>query len=132
MNETLWSLEHFEKFLSARRQLLAEKLNAFLEGITETEETSSPVSIEDLIAEGESDSVEFKSSLRWDFAERCVNKKLEEVVVKSVVAFTNGQGGTLLIGVSDEGQVLGLESNYAGLGDIDRDKFELHLRNVLK
>jgi hypothetical protein len=33
--------------------------------------------------------------------------------------------------VADNGEILGLESDYAGLGDIDRDKFELHLRNVL-
>ena len=84
-----------------------------------------------MIAEGESDSVEFKSSLRWDYKEKCINKKLEEVIVKSVAAFANGQGGTLLIGVDDNGEILGLESDYAGLGDIDRDKFELHLRNVL-
>ena len=82
-----------------------------------------------MIAEGESDSVELKSSLRWDYKEQCVNKKLEEVIVKSVAAFANGQGGTLLIGVADNGEILGLESDYAGLGD--RDKFELHLRNVL-
>lgn len=131
MDETLWKLENYEKFLAARRELLAKELNAFLEGITETEETASPVSIEDLIAEGESDSVEFKSSLRWDFKEQCANKKLEEVIVKSVAAFSNGQGGTLLVGVSDEGEILGLESDYAALGDVDRDKFELHLRNVL-
>jgi hypothetical protein len=130
-DETLWKLENYEDFLGARRQLLAEKLNAFLEGITETEETSTPVSLDDLIAEGESDSVEFKSSLRWDYNEKAVNKKLEEVIVKSVAAFANGQGGTLLIGVADNGEILGLDSDYAGLGDIDRDKFELHLRNVL-
>ena len=127
-DETLWKLENYEQFLGARRQLLAKKLNAFLEGITETEETTTPVSLEDLIAEGESDSVELKSSLRWDYKEQCVNKKLEEVIVKSVAAFANGQGGTLLIGVADNGEILGLESDYAGLGD--RDKFELHLRNV--
>jgi hypothetical protein len=79
-DETLWKLENYESFLGARRQLLANKLNAFLEGITETEETATPVSLEDLIAEGESDSVEFKSSLRWDYKEQCVNKKLEEVM----------------------------------------------------
>ena len=130
-DETLWKLENYEQFLGARRQLLAKKLNAFLEGITETEETTTPVSLEDLIAEGESDSVELKSSLRWDYKEQCVNKKLEEVIVKSVAAFANGQGGTLLIGVDDNGEILGLESDYAALGDVDRDKFELHLRNVL-
>jgi len=85
-----------------------------------------PVSIEDLIEEGESDELEFKSSLRWDVCDGCVNKKLEEVIIKTVAAFTNSDGGTLLIGVDDDGNVLGLENDYAALGNADKDKFELH------
>ena len=130
-NQELWKLSRYEDFLTARRSLLADELNAFLEGITASEEPVSPVSLEDMIAEGENDAMEFKSSLRWDFREQCVNKKLEEVIVKSVAAFSNAQGGTLLIGVDDSGQITGLEPDYSTLGDVDRDKFELHLRNVL-
>jgi hypothetical protein len=126
----LWHLERYEDFLSARRRLLADELNAFLEGITETEAAASAADIEDLIAEGESDGLEFKSSLRWDYRAGGVNKKLEDVVVKTVSAFANAEGGTLLIGVDDEGTVLGLENDYAALAG-DRDKFELHLRNLL-
>ena len=87
--------------------------------------------MEDLITEGESDELEFKSSLRWDTKEQCVNKKLEDVVAKSIAAFANRQGGMLLIGVKDDGEVLGLERDYASLGTADHDKFELHLRNLL-
>lgn len=126
----LWQLERYEDFLSARRRLLADELNAFLEDITETEAAASAADIEDLIAEGESDGLEFKSSLRWDHRASGVNKKLEDVVVKTVSAFANAEGGTLLIGVDDEGTVLGLENDYAALAG-DRDKFELHLRNLL-
>ena len=32
--------------------------------------------------------------------------------------------------VDDDGQVLGLEHDYSSLGGVDRDKFELHLRNL--
>src|SRR6185437_8200508 len=78
LNRNFWKLENYEKFLEARRQLLAAELNAFLEGITKAEEAATPVSIADLIAEGESDALEFKSSLRWDFKEERINKKLEE------------------------------------------------------
>ncbi len=127
----LWKIENYEKFLEERRKLLARNLNAFLEKITATEETITPISLEELIAEGESDELEFKSTLRWDLKEGIVSKKLEEVIVKTVAAFANSQGGTLLIGVSDDGEVLGLESDYYSLGGVDRDKFELHLRNLL-
>jgi predicted HTH transcriptional regulator len=75
--------------------------------------------------------LEFKSTLRWDVKEGTTNKKLEEVIMKTVAAFANSQGGTLLIGVADDGEVLGLEPDYHSLGGVDRDKFELHLRNLL-
>jgi len=130
-DQSLWTLSNYEQFLEARRRLLAKELNTFLEGITKTDTQAVPVSIEDVIADGESDEVEFKSSLRWDYRQEGVNKKLEEVIVKSVAAFANAQGGTLLIGVDDEGQILGLERDYGSLGEADRDKFELHLRNIL-
>ena len=127
----LWKIENYEQFLAARRKMLAGELNDFLKGITVSSQSTAPASIEDLILEGESDELEFKSSLRWDFNEGTANKKLEAVIVKSVAAFANGQGGTLLIGVNDEGEILGLEHDYMALGGVDRDKFELHLRNIL-
>lgn len=127
----LWKIDNYEQFLEERRKMLASQLNSFLEKITDTEETVAPVSLEDLITEGESDELEFKSTLRWDLKEGIVNKKLEEVIMKTVAAFANSQGGTLLIGVDDDGKVLGLEADYHSLGGADRDKFELHLRNLL-
>jgi len=129
-DEDLWQLERYEDFLVARRKMLAEALNGFLEGITETTEVPAPVQLEEQIAEGESDGLEFESSLRWDYDLGGVNKKLEDVVIKSVAAFANAEGGTLLIGVDDSGTVRGLENDYASLQG-DRDKFEVHLRNVL-
>jgi hypothetical protein len=127
----LWEIDNYLAFLQARRTDLANRLNSFLEGITNTKPPESPITLEEMIAEGEDDELEFKSSLRWDFKEQTANKKLEEVVIKTVAAFGNGQGGTLLIGVNDEGEVLGLEGDYHALGGANRDKFELHLRNLL-
>ena len=84
-----------------------------------------------LIDEGESSSLEFKSSLRWDYREEKPNKDLETVIVKSIAAFSNHDGGTLLIGVSDEGESLGLQPDYGCLKDEGKDYFELHLRNLV-
>ena len=111
--------------------MLTAELNTFLEGITSTEEAAAPISLEDLIIQGESDELEFKSSLRWDYQEEHINRKLEEVIVKSVASFANSESGTLLIGVDYEGAVLGLENDYKSLDGGDRDKFELHLRNLM-
>jgi len=127
----LWKRENYETFLAARRRLLANELNRFLEQITSTEESPKEAMIDEIIAEGESDELEFKSSLRWDTNTGTVNKKLEDVIVKTVSAFANSDGGVLLIGVDDDGNVIGLESDYASLGDADRDKYERHLRALL-
>lgn len=127
----LWEIGNYEAFLDARRQILAKNLNEFLVGITETKPPEAPITLEEMIAEGEDDELEFKSSLRWDTDLQTVSKKLEEVVLKTIAAFGNAQGGTLLIGVKDDGEILGLEGDYHALGGANRDKFELHLRNVL-
>jgi predicted HTH transcriptional regulator len=128
----LWKIENYEQFLEERRQMLAKHLNTFFENITATGETVAPVSLEELIAEGESDELEFKSTLRWDLQEGTVNKKLEDVVIKTVAAFANSDGGSVLIGVDDDGNVLGLDPDYNSLTTADSDSFELHLRNLLR
>lgn len=131
LDESLWQIENYDQFLEERRVTLAKHLNAFLNNITATEQVVAPMSLEELIAGGESDELEFKSTLRWDLKQGKPDKKIEEIVVKTVAAFANSQGGTLLIGVDDEGNIIGLEHDYLALGDVDRDKFELHLLNVL-
>jgi hypothetical protein len=130
-DQELWKLENYEKFLEARRRLLAEELNAYLKGITESVETFVEAPLEEIIAEGESSDLEFKASFRWSYQEGCVNKKLEDVIMKSIASFSNGEGGALLIGVSDEGDILGLEHDYAAM-EGSKDDFELRLRELLK
>ena len=85
------------------------------------------ITIEELIFEGESSNIEFKSSLKWDYKESKVNTVLERVVLKTIAAFNNTDGGTLLIGVDDEGNILGLERDYDTLRKPDKDGFELYL-----
>lgn len=127
----LWGAENYEEFLKARRAMLANELNAFLGSITETELPKAPITLAEMIAEGESEELEFKQTLRWDSKEGRINKGLEDVVIKTVAAFANSrEGGTLLIGVTDSGDPVGLDQDFSALGDADRDRFELHLRNL--
>lgn len=76
------------------------------------------------IARGESASLEFKSTFRWDLRENRINRSLETVVIKTLAGYMNGQGGTLLIGVADSGSIVGLEKDYSALKKPDRDGFE--------
>jgi hypothetical protein len=81
--------------------------------------------LDPLIASGESEALEFKSTFRWDLKENRTNRTLENVVMKSLAGFLNNKrGGTLLIGVADDGQVIGLEHDYRSLKKPDRDGFE--------
>ena len=87
----------------------------------------------DLITQGESNQLEFKSTARWDLRENKKSKVMEAVILKTVAAFLNSDGGTLLIGVADDGTVLGLQPGYPTLkqGKQNRDGYELWLMGDL-
>lgn len=89
-----------------------------------------PSPVEQLIERGEGECIEFKQSLRWDVRQNAINSKLEDVVIKTLAAFANRVGGTLLIGVADDGSVEGIEPDLATFSG-SLDKLELHLTNVL-
>jgi type I restriction enzyme R subunit len=83
----------------------------------------------------ESKHLEYKATLRTNDTTGELMKVLETSVLKTIAAFLNGaEGGTLLIGVADDGSVHGLDSDYATLrkeGRGDRDVFQLHLANII-
>ena len=129
-DKTLWNIENYESFLKARRQILTDQLNNFLENITDTAQEGIKMDYYELISAGENNLVEFKTSLRYDVNAEKINKKLEYVILKTIAAFSNAQGGTLVLGVSDNLQIVGLEQDYETLKDESKDGFELHLRNL--
>ena len=59
----------------------------------------SPNYIQELIKTGESEAVEFKSTLRTNLHTKKFDKKMEHAVMKSITSFLNTDGGTLLVGV---------------------------------
>lgn len=83
-----------------------------------------PKPASELIAAGEGQFVEFKASLMWDYYRQAINKDLYEPVMKNLAAFMNTSGGVLLIGVSDEGEALGLERDFSALPKKNVDGFE--------
>ena len=108
-------------FLSmAERQREIARLSSALEG-----------DLTALIAKGESANLEFKSSFRWDLKENKINRALENVVLKTLAGYMNSGGGTLLIGVADDGSIVGLECDYKTLKKQDRDGFEQALMTAV-
>lgn len=65
------------------------------------------------IIRGENELTEFKSSLSWDFNKNRIDKELGYFVVKTIAGFMNANGGTLLIGIDDNGNIIGLDKDYS-------------------
>jgi tetratricopeptide (TPR) repeat protein len=83
-----------------------------------------------VIAQGEGAKVEFKESLGFDATTGASNPKIVHAILKTIAAFLNTNGGTILIGVTDTGQVRGVERDYAHLGKKNADGFQLRLRDL--
>ena len=87
--------------------------------------------IQELIRRGESDRLEFKSSARWNLHTKARDERIELVIAKAVSGFLNADGGTLLIGVNDDGDVVGLANDFSVVKSPDPDRYELWLRDFL-
>ncbi len=88
--------------------------------------------IHEMMASGEHEKLEFKTSLRWDVKRNQVNRELEKTAMKTVTAFLNSEGGYLLMGVDDKGKPVGLENDFASLVRQDTDGFENHFNNLFR
>lgn len=71
--------------------------------------------IDELIRKGEGTTTEFKASWKFDINRYMVNgnisgkKDIAEDIIKTISAFMNTEGGTIIVGVNDDGSVPGLE-----------------------
>lgn len=105
-----------------------------VEGSEGTDEAviAAQTTISELITRGESGRLEFKQTARVNLSTKQRDKVIELMVVKSVAGFMNAEGGTVLIGVTDGGEVFGIEKDMKTLGDKqNRDGFELWLTRLL-
>jgi hypothetical protein len=82
----------------------------------------------ELIKGGEDELVEFKSTLRWNLYTNKKDKAIEHAALKTVAAFMNTSGGTLLVGVADDGELLGLENDKFP----NDDRMLLHLNKLIQ
>lgn len=80
-----------------------------------------------LVSNGEGAHLEFKSSVRRDLKTGKKSKEIELAWLKGAVAFMNSDGGTVLIGVADDGTLRGVEDD----GFASEDHCRLHLKNLV-
>ena len=99
---------------------LSVKISNYLQSREQT-------STQKLIQEGENEYVEFKSSLRWNNYTNKKDQAIEHACLKTLAAFMNSEGGTLLIGVKDDGEILGLKKDQFQ----NEDKMLLHITKLI-
>lgn len=128
-----WEQLEYQDFLEKRRILIGQVTRDGFERLWEDKPHSDiETSFDELLAAGESQTVEYKSTARWNVRAEQHDKKIEHVIVKTACGFYNADGGVLLIGVEDDGAVYGLDADYGTLGSKgNRDGFELWLRQHL-
>lgn len=91
-------------------------------------------SFQEIIKYDESQYLEFKSTLCWDIVNsKDDKKKMGEIIMKSICAFSNSEGGVLLIGIEDNKNIYGLENDFKCFksGSGTRDDFELHFTSLI-
>ncbi|WP_347275278.1 RNA-binding domain-containing protein [Candidatus Kuenenia sp.] len=115
------------EFRSLAQDNLGQKLYKTLakEGLSEEDQ------IKLLLPKGESKTLEFKETFSLDVKKGTKEKYIEKSVLKTIGAFLNSAGGELLIGVNDDGKVLGIDEEIAKFYKND-DKFMLNFKNHIK
>ncbi|MYE29261.1 MAG: DUF262 domain-containing protein [Gammaproteobacteria bacterium] len=121
--------DDYDTFLKARAKRIFDELKVRID-LSRKEPANEEV--QELVAAGESDTVEFKSTLRYNLRTKSVDKKLEYVIAKAIAAFLNSEGGDLFIGIDDEHNALGLKYDMEMLSKKNIDGFELHLVEIIK
>lgn len=120
----LGALDYVPKGTSNLTKVLRDKVQEALD--SDFRGRSFEPTILELIAEGESATLEFKSSFRWDLRTQKPSKELEKATIKTIAAFMNSDSKSdLLLGVADNGKIVGLHRDFEIVGNKkDRDSFE--------
>ena len=110
------------RFIDTREQRLAADFNALLDHWNSGKssrfevESRAKQSVLEMLEKGdESHAVEFKSTYSLDLSTGELSAALRHAVQKAIVSMANSGGGTVLIGVADDGSVLGIEKEASAL-----------------
>lgn len=128
-----WETMEYNEFLRQRRRLLAKVIKAGYECLAHGDsDEAATATVEDLIGGGENDRVEFKSTARYNAHTGQADPRLEHVVIKTIAGFANASGGTLLVGIDDDGELLGLDGDLSTMKKPDTDRYQLWLTDLLE
>ena len=80
-----------------------------------------------LIRKGENKHIEFKESFSKNIKTGLKDKEIEKSSLKNIVGFLNADGGALLIGIADNGEIKGVEDDFF----TSIDKYLLNFKNAI-
>ena len=124
-----WQTLSFDRFIQERRDMMAQTIREAYERLAGHDGVlQRPLDVAKLIASGESSATEFKSTLRMNLHTGQPDTRIELSVLKTIAGFLNTVGGTLFVGVADDGTPVGIGADKFS----DEDKMALHLINILK
>lgn len=126
-----WQLNRYEDFLQERRKIISKSINKFLGSLVDDKEVLETLSTENIIALGENEMIEFKSAFKWDYNQGKTDKKIEHSCIKTINAFLNYNGGTLYIGVKDDGEIIGIQKDIESINKQNIDGYELYISQVI-
>lgn len=127
----LWKMDRFQDFLAARRETIARKINEFMKALVSEQVIVHKRPLKELIDLGESATLEFKSTLQWDIVQNKQNVGLRHETLKTIAAFLNSSGGTLVIGVEDNGNIFGLDQDLKFVKNKNEDGFQQLLADLV-
>ena len=127
-----WEHLPYREFLEKRRELMAQIISegyaTLVTGTIKEEQERINFDLSTVVLSGESEAVEFKSTLRTNLHTGNKDPRMELSVLKTLAGFLNTNGGILIIGISDNGSPIGIEAD----GFANEDKMSLHLVNITK
>jgi len=126
LQEDLYQLNR-EDFETAKKIFLAGSMPL------QNTAVGQQVDILSLIRQGEGEFLEFKSSMRYDYQKKDINKEdLGFAIAKTIAGFLNGSGGILVIGIADDGQILGIENDIQTLTKKSLDGFQFAFKDLIR
>mgnify|MGYP001346968152 CR=1 FL=1 len=126
-----WEEMDYPSFLEKRREMMAQIIHEGYQKLAGMEEPKDSEGDFELLAEmdnGKSDNLEFKPTLRINLHTGEFDQRIELSVIKTLAGFMNSNGGTLVVGVSDDESTFGVDADQFA----DEAAMSIHLEKIVK
>lgn len=126
-----WEFMEYDQFLEKRREMIAKIIYEGYKKLKSKELSQAEpqqLTLAEMISLGETGQVEFKATLRTNLHTNKKDPRMEYTVLRTLAGFLNTNGGTLTIGVYDDGSPVGIAVD----GFENEDKMALHLVSIIK